>query len=135
MTHELTLNLVQEAFMKLAQSNGIATDELLHGWSVERGTSEWKIDYRSPLQEEVAQDLDWLLQCFDLHRKAMETGDRVTAKSALVLAAGAARTLESTFRNIHDECYKVLHHDARFTWPDIPEDYKIPESYDYKGPR
>lgn len=132
MRSEINLDLVQTTFMKLAERNSISINELKNS-SKEEG--DWSLSYKQSLQQEVAADIQDMLDCFDLHRLAIEKNDLITAKSALVMAAGFARTLQGTFRNIHDECYKVLHHDSRFTWPSIPEDYKIPDHYNYKGPR
>lgn len=129
------LDFIQEAFINLAQIAGISIDELKHGWNSEKGTSEWNIDYQESLQSEFDSCAKNMMRSFALHASAMEKGDLVTAQCGLVRAALFAQMLESIFRSVHNECYKVLNHDKRFAWPAIPEDYKIPEHYDYKGPR
>lgn len=135
MSQPLDLDFVQQVFIRLAQKNGIPLEELKNGWNEERESNEWELNYRHSLQEDVEGDIKGMLQLFELHQAAMEKDDLVTARGALVLAAGFAQMLAGTFTNIYDECYKVLRDDKRFTWPEIPENYSIPEHYNYKGPK
>lgn len=135
MNRELNLDFVQEVFIKLAERQGIPVEELKTGWNEERESNEWELNYKHSLQQDVEEDIKGMLQIFELHRAAMEKGDLVTAKGALIHAAVFAQMLSGTFLNIHDECYKVLRDDERFSWPEIPEDYVVPEHYNYKGPK
>jgi hypothetical protein len=64
----------------------------------------------------------------------MDADDLVTAQCGLIRAGGFAHQVFDTFSKIKDDCYKVLRDDMRFTWPEIPEDFKIPEHYGYKEP-
>lgn len=134
MNKELNLDFVQEVFIKLAERQGIPFEELKTGWNEERESNEWELNYKRSLQQEVEEDIKAMLQCFDLHRAAMEIGDTVTAQVGLIRAAGFAQMIAGTFQNIYDECYKVLCYDKRFSWPEIPEDYVVPEHFNYKGP-
>ncbi len=135
MSQPLDLNFVQEVFIRLAQKNGIPLEELKNGCNEEKECMEWNMDYKNSLQKDVEADIEKMLQIFELHHAAMKKDDLVTASAALVRAAGFAQMLAGTFSNIYDECYKVLRDDKRFTWPEIPEDYSIPEHYNYKGPK
>jgi hypothetical protein len=131
MKQAVNLDFVQEVFIRLAEREGIAFEELRRGWNKEREECEWNIDYSDSLQADVDRDIERMLQSFILHRQAMEARDLVTAKVALVYAGTFAHNLFDTFSKIKDECYKVLHDDKRFSWPEIPGDYKIPEHYGY----
>jgi hypothetical protein len=134
MKEAINLNFVQDIFIKLAERQGIPLEELKSGWNKEREDMEWNIDYSEPLQVQIDHDIELMLKKFMLHRQAMEAGDLVTASAALDGAGTFAGTLSDTFSKIYDECYKVLGDDKRFTWPEIPDDYKIPEHYDYTEP-
>lgn len=129
------LDFIQQTFINFAQKKGIPIDELMHGWNSERETNEWNIDYKNSLQSEFDHCAGNMMESIALHASAMEKGDLITAQCGLIRTAVFAQMLESIFRNVHDECYKILNHDKRFSWPEIPEDYKIPEHYEYKGPR
>ena len=129
MSDELNLDIVQKAFIQLAQSKGIPFAELANGWNEERECLEWNLDYNTSLQSDVDADIKRMLRYFELHRVSLEKDDLATARASLVHAAVFARTLASAFEYIHDECYKVLRDDPRFQWPEIPENYQIPDQY------
>lgn len=137
MTESLSNNLdtIQLAFAEIAAKSGIPLEKLVNCWNADTEEFDWNLNYKNSLQGEVNTNIKNLLECFCLARKSIKDNDLVTTKGALIHAAVFARILEGTFRNIHDECYKILHQDPRFTWPEIPDDYEIPEHYNYAGPR
>lgn len=128
MKEQKKLDSIQMAFLELTSSIGLTIDDM-NGEIKDDGQFEWSIDYETSLDEQHEYDLSKLLTYFEIFRKARRENDQLTAFAALLYAGTSAHNLKNIFENIENEIDKVMFRDLRFTWPEIPEDYKFPEDY------
>jgi len=63
-----------------------------------------------------------------LFHKAMSKGDRATQITALVVARTRAMNLQNFFIDLFEDIDKLAI-SVSFDWPDIPENYQVPEFY------
>ena len=128
MKEQKKLDSIQMAFLELTSSIGLTIDDM-NGEIKDDGQFEWSIDYETSLDEQHEYDRSKLLTYFKIYRMARKSNDQLTAYVALLEARFFAQNLKNLYRSIEDEIDKVMYRDPRFRWPEIPEDYRFPESY------
>ncbi|TDY86722.1 UNVERIFIED_ORG: hypothetical protein DFO49_4640 [Herbaspirillum seropedicae] len=130
MKKEENLDVVQELFTSLAKDIGLSREEMM----AESGKqSSWALDYGISLDQQFGKYLDRLIFLFSLSKRAKMEKDDLAAFAALLGARLYAHKLMNLFENIEDEIDKVLFMDARFIWPEIPENYDFPDHYGVTG--
>ncbi|MCW7762534.1 hypothetical protein OPS06_11770 [Photorhabdus sp. JAR] len=67
---------------------------------------------------------------FAVSKKALDQNDMVAVQTALVIARIYAMNLRNFFDGIFEDIEMIGWTD-RYHWPKIPEDYKIPDHYNY----
>lgn len=86
------------------------------------------IDYDSNLDSFFLSDMERLSAATELLRKAKELDDKITMQAALVYIRSSSVRLSGFFENITDDTDFFL---KKNDWPDIPDDYQVPENYNY----
>ncbi|CAQ82545.1 MULTISPECIES: hypothetical protein [Photorhabdus] len=92
--------------------------------------SDWSIDYQLDLDKRLQEDLAKLETELNLLTDAVQRKDMVTAKCALVMARVISLDLSNFFLNIFEDIEKVGWGEL-CELPSIPENYVIPEHYNY----
>ena len=128
------LDAILENFIALANSHGIRKEELMDGWTADFDAAKWNLNYKRSLDANIKKYAQNLLSAVDLSRAAMAREDKLTVTAALIYAKIFSTQLADAFSEVSAEFQRVLHEDSRFKWPIIPDDFKIPESYNYQGP-
>ncbi|WP_350307657.1 MULTISPECIES: hypothetical protein [Photorhabdus] len=75
--------------------------------------------------KEYIYDLE---QATMLLNKTIEDNDQIAIQCALTRIRIASLNLSNLYEDIIDDVVLINNQDS---WPEIPEDYKIPEHYDY----
>ncbi|MBV8622565.1 MAG: hypothetical protein JO174_03670 [Herbaspirillum sp.] len=132
MKDEKSLDVVQEVFLSLAQSIGLSKKEMMAEID-DNEQCHWVLDYEISLDDQFNRHLERLIFLFGLSKKARMERDELAAFAALVGARVYAHRLMNLFENIEGELDKVLFRDARFIWPEIPENYEFPDHYGVIG--
>jgi len=86
------------------------------------------VDYDSNLDSLFLSDMKRLSAATELLSKTKKSGDKVTVQAALVYIRTSSIRLSSFFENITDDADLFLKEND---WPDIPDDYQVPEHYNY----
>lgn len=86
------------------------------------------VDYGSNLDSLFLSDMERLSAATELLRKAKESDDKITVQAALVYIRSSSIRLSGFFENITDDADFFL---KKNDWPDIPDDYQVPENYNY----
>lgn len=121
MSKSINFNRLKSLLMDFAKSKGMAEDEI---------HDSWNIDYKVDIQKEYyLKELSSLAEAMSLFERAIKKGDDLTAKCALVDAEIRADMLSDFFSAIKADIGRVS---RQFSWPKIPENYEIPDDYNYK---
>lgn len=86
------------------------------------------VDYDSNLDLLFLSDIEKLFAATELLSKAKELDDKVTVQAALVYIRSSSIRLSGFFENITDDADIFLKEND---WPDIPDNYQVPEHYNY----
>lgn len=86
------------------------------------------VDYDCNLDALFSSDVERLSTATELLRKAKESDDKITMQAALVYIRISSIRLSGFFENITDDADFFL---KKNDWPDIPDDYQVPEHYNY----
>ncbi|HBW40039.1 MAG TPA: hypothetical protein DEF84_04340 [Leclercia adecarboxylata] len=89
---------------------------------------ELMVNYDCNLDKVFSSDMARLSAATDLLRKAKESDDKITVQAALVYIRISSMRLAGFFENIKDDTDLFL---KKNDWPDIPDDYQVPEHYNY----
>ena len=119
----MKLEEIKYLLIELAKQNGLSETDL---------HADWAIDYRENLDQEMQQELAWLVESMRLYRDAQKNNDMLAARSGILRASVRAAILRDFFDAISSDLQRAALH---FNWPDFPEDYKIPSQYNYRGPK
>ncbi|MDR9889561.1 hypothetical protein O7047_04830 [Pseudenterobacter timonensis] len=93
--------------------------------------ADWSIDYKQDLDKELGNELANLKIELELLMSAIQRKDFVTAKCALVMIKVFSLNLSNFFLNIFEDIEKVGWSEQSHL-PDIPENYQIPDHYNYR---
>ncbi|MEI9698438.1 hypothetical protein V5094_12730 [Moellerella wisconsensis] len=92
--------------------------------------SDWSIDHELNLDKRLNEELSKLYNDINLLNDSLNNNDLITVKCALIHARMRALDLSNFFLNIYEDIEKVgWGKDNKL--PNVPEDYKIPECYQY----
>ncbi len=115
------LNDIKTILVELAATCNISKNELDNNGS---------LDYSLNLDDELQDELKKLISMFAVLKKALDQNDMVAVQTALVMARIYAMNLRNFFDGIFEDIEMIGWTD-RYNWPKIPEDYKIPDHYNY----
>lgn len=90
---------------------------------------EWSIDYSIDLNADLFNELSKLNRSVEFLSEAIERKDEFAIVSALIYVRIFSMNLEGFFRNITEDIDKIFQTEGYLK--DLPEDYKIPEFYNY----
>ncbi|TDB60357.1 hypothetical protein [Photorhabdus khanii] len=121
MSNQNNLNCIKEVIMLFAEKEHIPVQEL---------HNHWQSNYKNDWDMRFAEDVALLNREISLLKQALEKDDKVTQIAALVVARGIALGIMNQFENLFEDIEKMAWSDD-FKWPKIPEDYKIPDHYNY----
>ncbi|MBS9438938.1 hypothetical protein EAE91_17910 [Photorhabdus noenieputensis] len=121
MINQDNLNSIKEVIMLFAKKEHIPVQKL-HDY--------WKSDYKNDWDMSFTKDVALLNREISLLKQALEKNDKVTQIAALVVARGIALGIMNQFENLFEDIENMAWSDE-FKWPKIPEDYKIPDHYNY----
>ncbi|MCP2233917.1 MULTISPECIES: hypothetical protein [Erwinia] len=111
------LNYIKEALSDVAKVCNIREDEL-------------SVDYSLNLDEELCSELEKLEKISLVLRKALDEKDMIAVQAALIMSRIHSMNLRNFFNDIYDDI-EMIGWTERFNWPEIPEDYRIPEHYNH----
>lgn len=123
-------NGIKDFLLSFAQSRGMPSAEVIDGWD---------IDYRSDLDEILMQDLCHVNELMRVCYEAMDCGDLLTARCALLRVRVFSQGISSFFDAIEQDVQRVIDDDFNKTgdklldWPTFPDKYEFPEKYKYKN--
>jgi hypothetical protein len=120
------IDVIRKTFIELAESIGVTREEMDKAKD-ENDHFEWRIDYNSSLGDRLERYLGQLFLSVEVHRLATHENDHLAAYLALKDVGTHARSISELFGDIKADAHKVSIFDVRFSWPDIPDDYKFPE--------
>ncbi|MCP1575217.1 hypothetical protein J2S30_003596 [Herbaspirillum rubrisubalbicans] len=123
-----SVDVIRKSFIELAASIGISKEEMNRGMD-ENDQFEWCIDYAHSLGDTLEKYLDKLLLFFEVHRIAVQRNDQLAAYIALMDAGIYAQLASDFFLTIKDEVDNVAVLNKRFSWPSVPDGYKLPEHF------
>ncbi|CNG74230.1 hypothetical protein OP862_00725 [Yersinia massiliensis] len=109
------LNDIKETLSDVAKVCGIMGNEL-------------SIDYSLNLDEELYSELEKLANMSLVLKKALDEKDMVAVQAALVMSRIYSMNLRNFFNDIYDDI-ELIGWTERYSWPEIPEGYQIPEHY------
>jgi hypothetical protein len=123
-----SVDIIRQSFIEFAASIGISKDDMNKGMD-ENEQFEWCIDYDHSLGDRLEKYLDKLIFFFEVHRIAIQRNDQLAAYIALMNAGIYAQLASDFFSTIKDEVDNVAVLNNRFSWPSVPDDYKLPEHF------
>lgn len=123
-----SVDVIRKTFIELAESIGVSR-EAMDNEMDEAGRFEWCIDYSYSLGEQLEKDLDELLRFFEILRLALQKSDHSAAFVALLYCRIYSQNAAGFFINIKDEVDNVAILNKKFSWPSVPDDYKLPEHF------
>ncbi|MHC5226278.1 hypothetical protein [Ignatzschineria sp. LJL83] len=124
MNVDIEFEEIKKLIVLVAEWQGVLKEDLIQDWS---------IDYKIDLNEEFNSIVKDLFQEMKLLTQAREKEDDLTALIAIIGAKVKSQSLMNFFIDIHDDIERLMWGDEFVgKWPSIPEEYKIPEDYDYK---
>ncbi|MGC6389987.1 hypothetical protein ACMV8I_20380 [Ewingella sp. S1.OA.A_B6] len=86
------------------------------------------INYDTDLDKLFLSDMEKLSAASELLHKAKDLDDKITVQAALVYMRVFSIRLSGFFEDIKDDADAFL---KESHWPKIPEDYQVPEHYQY----
>lgn len=86
------------------------------------------VDYNASLESQLIKQLTLLQSKTSLFSEACRCNDEVTMKAFLLEIRTHAMSLSSFFDAIAEDATLLIRIDG---WPDIPENYQVPEHYNY----
>jgi hypothetical protein len=111
------LNVIKDLLAEVAKVCNIQEDEL-------------SIDYSLNLDEELHSELEKLAKISSVLRKALDEKDMVAVQASLIMSRIHTMNLRNFFNDIYDDI-EMIGGAKRNSWPEIPENYQIPEHYNY----
>jgi hypothetical protein len=123
-----SVDIIRRSFIELAASIGISKEDMNKGMD-ENEQFEWCIDYDHSLGDTLEKYLDKLIFFFEVHRIAIQRNDQLAAYIALMDAGIYAQLASDFFSTIKDEVDNVAILNSRFSWPSVPDDYKLPKQF------
>lgn len=123
-----SVDIIRQSFIELAASIGISKEDMNKGMD-ENEQFEWCIDYDHSLGDTLERYLDKVIFFFEVHRIAIQRNDQLAAYIALMDAGIYAQLASDFFSTIKDEVDNVAVLNNRFSWPSVPDDYKLPEHF------
>lgn len=133
MNNEIDLNKIKSLILAFTEAREINIDEVWEAdfekWNNDPTVEfQWQNDYKRNWQEGFLRDLRGLREAMRLFEAAIAQGDMVTACCAIVHAGVRSGSLASDFERMSNDFTTMLRTPG---WSEIPEDYKIPEHYNY----
>lgn len=133
MTSEIDLNKIKSLILAFTEVRGINIDEVWEAdfekWNNDPTVEfQWQNDYKRNWQDDFLRDLRGLQEAMRLFEEAISQGDMVTARCAILDADLRSDSLASDFKRMANDFTTMRRTSG---WPEIPEDYKIPEHYNY----
>ncbi|WP_392551399.1 hypothetical protein RHO14_07855 [Orbus wheelerorum] len=120
---DIEFDKLKETILLAAQVQGLSKDELLNNWC---------INYKRNQDEKFKSTLEKLDENIKLLHQSLEQKDMLVAKVAIVRAKVYSHDLMNFFENINDDIDQLGWGDElKDKWPTIPEDYRVPDHYDY----
>ncbi|MCA6222105.1 DUF6853 family protein [Photorhabdus antumapuensis] len=121
MTEINKLNDIKTILVELAAACNISKNKL---------DNDGSLDYSLNLDDELQDELKKLISMFAVSKKALDQNDVVAVQTALVMARIYAMNLRNFFDGIFEDIEMIGWTD-RYNWPKTPENYKIPDHYNY----
>lgn len=124
MNVDINFEKLKHTILLAAKNQGLSEDYI---------SKNWHIDYKINQNEEFIDILSDLNEEIKLLNQAIDENDLLTARSAIVMAKAYSHNLMNFFENINDDIVQLgWGKELKDKWPAIPEDYKVPEHYDYE---
>ncbi|WP_420993163.1 hypothetical protein ACKI2N_023550 [Cupriavidus sp. 30B13] len=121
--------IFKSLLLDLAESKGITEDDL-DGYDEARDEFNWHINWKRNLDDWFEMKMQRICDAIELYEAATKQGDLLAARAGLQDVRLATHDLMNFFDDIREDLIKISS-DSRFGWPDFPDDYKIPEVYNY----
>ena len=124
MNVDINFEKLKHTILLAAKNQGLSEDYI---------SKNWHIDYKINQNEEFKEIVSSLYENIKLINQAIEHKDMLTAIVAIVRSKVYSHTLMNFFENINDDIVQLgWGEELKDKWPAIPEDYKVPEHYDYE---
>ncbi|WP_229297115.1 hypothetical protein [Herbaspirillum sp. CAH-3] len=120
------MDLIKEVFQDLSKNRQLLRTEINDNNDGNERSIVY-LNYDFSLSEKLKIELSNLIHYFQMYRRALGEHDRLAALFMITCAGDLARTLSAVFGGIEDAIDKVMYRDLRFSWPSVPEGYKIPQ--------
>jgi len=120
------MDLIKDVFQNLSKNRQLLRTEMNDN-NDGNDRSVAYLNYDFPLSERLKNELSNLIHYFQMYRRAVGENDRLAALFMITCAGDLARTISDVFGGIEDAIDKVMYRDLRFSWPSVPEGYKIPQ--------
>lgn len=91
-------------------------------------TDDMSVNYNTSLENQLIKQLTFLQSKTNLFSESCRCNDEVTMKACLLEIRTHAMSLSGFFDAIAEDATLLIRADG---WPDIPENYQVPEHYNY----
>lgn len=122
------LDVIREVFLELAKIRKPLRTNMLDNDDGDDGLASCLIHDFS-LVENLQKELANLIFYFEVHRSAQKENDRTAALFAIIRAGALALKLSAFFEGIEEAIRNVMNWDPSFSWPSVPEEYRIPDHF------
>ncbi len=118
MKNRIFLDEMKENFLSILHQKSTKSVEI----------DDMAIDYRHSLEYKLGKQLSLLEDKVNLLSEAKKNADEIAMKAILFEIRIHAMSLSSFFDAIAEDATLLIKTDG---WPDIPENYQLPEHYNY----
>ena len=118
---QFEFNEIKRFIIEQAEKNGVSASRL---------NEEWSLDYSVDFNGKFEREIFFLSECMKLIELAKAKNDLLATKAAILIAGVRVGMLASFFESMDSDLSRVL---REFEWPEFPENYRIPDFYNYRG--
>ncbi len=128
-----SFNEIEDIIISLAVKHGESVEKIKSPtWKFRDLNWQWILK-GSNQQELFDKDMFLLSEAISLYKKALDQDDLLAAKNGIMTAQLAAQNLSGFFDSMMSDMRMVMRNSEDFKWPEFPDPYEVPESYNYKG--
>ena len=133
MNTPINFDHVRDLLLELAQDHGESLESIRHRHYKLRDVN-WQWNYTSESQQkEFESQIFYISEAIKLYETAKSQDDLVAAKNGIMMAKIASQNLGVFFDSLASDLATLMRNSEHFNWPEFPDPYEVPESYNYKG--
>jgi hypothetical protein len=124
MNVEIDFEELKQTILLVAKKQGLSEEYVIKNWHV---------NYKVDQNEDFIDTLNRLQEEIKLLSQSIAANDLLTSINAILMAKIYSQLLADFFDKINDDVFELgWGNELKDKWPEIPEDYRVPEHYDYE---